>query len=62
MVNVLRVYPELFINFIPRLGGMHLFMSFVGCTGVFMANSGLDQVMNEAFGDVVNILTGKKFP
>ena len=33
MVNVLWVYPELFINFISCLGGIHLLMSFVGCIG-----------------------------
>ena len=31
MINVTWVYPELFLNFIPRLGGMHMLMSFVGC-------------------------------
>jgi len=40
MVNVMWVHPELFPNFYPRLGGMHMLMSFVVCAGVLMANSG----------------------
>ena len=31
MVNITWVYPETFLKFIPRLGGMHWLMSFVGC-------------------------------
>ena len=52
MVNVSWVYPELFLNFIPRLGGMHMLMSFVGCVGTLMANSGLEDVLKCAFGSV----------
>ena len=40
MVNVTWVYPELFLNFIPRFGGMHMLMSFVGRVWTFIANSG----------------------
>ena len=50
MVNVTWVYPELFLSFIPRLGGMHMLMSFVSCVGTFMANSGLEDVLESAFG------------
>ena len=42
-VNVMWVYPTLFSEFIPRLGGM--FMSFVGFVGMLMANSGLEEIM-----------------
>ena len=61
MVNVTWVYPELFLNFIPRLGGMHMLMSFVGCVGTLMANSGLEDVLKSAFGGVSHMLTGKNF-
>jgi hypothetical protein len=62
MVNVVWVYPEIFSNFVPRLGGMHMLMSFVGCIGVLMANSGLEEIMKAAFGGVARMLTGKKYP
>jgi hypothetical protein len=62
MVDVMWIYPELFCNFIPRLGGMHLLMSFVGCVGVLMANSGLEEVLKAAFGGVARMLTGNNNP
>ena len=39
LVNIKWVYPDKFKNFIPRLGGMHFLMSFIGCCGTLMANS-----------------------
>ena len=62
MVNVIWANPETFANFIPRLGGMHMLMSFVGCVGSLMANSGLEEIMKSAFGGVPRLLSGKKFP
>ena len=62
MVNVLWVHPELFPNFFPRLRGMHMSMNFVGCIGVLMANSGLEEVLKAAFGGEARMLTGKNFP
>ena len=62
MVNVLWVHPEMFPNFIPRLGGMHLLMSFVGCVGTLMTSSGLEEVLKSAFGGVPSMLTRKNFP
>ena len=53
-VNVVWVYPTLFSEFIPRLGGMHMLM--------LMANSGLEDIMKEAFAGVPRMLTGNKFP
>ena len=61
-VNVKWVYPERFTQFIPRLGGMHTLMSFIGCVGNLMAESGLEDVMKSAFGGVAHMLGGKKFP
>ena len=58
MVNVLWVHPELFPNFFPCLGGMHMLMSCVGCIGVLMANTGLEEVLKAAFGGVARMLTG----
>ena len=45
MLKVLWALPETFPNFIPRLGGMHMLMSYVGCVGNLMTNSGLEEVL-----------------
>ena len=62
-VNVMWVYPDLFKDFVtlPRLGGMHTLMSFIGAVGTVMSNSGLEEVMNSAFAGVPKMLSGKKF-
>ena len=57
MVNVLWVHPQLFPNFYPKLGGMHMLMSFVGFVSVLMVNSGLEEVMKAAFGGVPKMLS-----
>ena len=41
---------------------MHWVMSFVGCIGKLMANSGLEKLMSSAFAGVNKMLLGKKFP
>ena len=61
-VHVLWVYPEKFPNFIPRLGGMHTLMSFIGAVGTLMCNSGLEEILQSAFGGVPKMLSGKRFP
>ena len=47
---------------VPRLGGMHWLMSFIGCVGVRMDNSGLVSWLHSAFAIVPKMMTGKKFP
>ena len=37
-------------------------MSFIGCVGNLMQNSGLEAVMKSAFGGVPKMLSGKNFP
>ena len=49
-------------HLIPRLGGMHWLMSFIGCVGVLMENSGLAPWLKSAFASVQKMLIGKKFP
>ena len=61
-VNITWVYPELFINFKPRLGGMHTLMGFIASVGTLMDNTGLTEIMQTAFGGVPKMLSGKKFP
>ena len=61
-VNITWVYPELFINFKPRLGGMHTLMGFIASVGTLMNNTGLTEIMQTAFGGVPKMLSGKKFP
>ena len=57
VVHITWVYNELFLNFIPRLGGMHTLMSFLGSIGTLMADTGLEPIMNAAFGGVPKMLT-----
>ena len=56
------IYHELAIDFIPRLGGMHWLMSFVGSIGTLMMNSGLEDILKKAFASVSKMLAGKMFP
>ena len=61
-VNVMWENQVLYGNIYLRLGGMHLLMSYVGCIGSLMAGSGIVEVLSEAFGGVLKMLTGKKYP
>jgi hypothetical protein len=61
-VHVLWENQAMFSNFYLRLGGMHLLMSYVGCIGSLMADSGIVEVLGVAFGGVLKMLSGKKFP
>ena len=44
-----------------RLGGLHIMMSFLGCVGHIMAQSGLQELLGTIYADnaVVHMLTGK---
>ena len=59
---ILWTYETRFTNFVPRIGGLHWVMSFVGCISVLMRNIGLLSWLNSAFGRAEKMLTGKKFP
>ena len=62
MVDITWVYPDMFSLFIPRLGGMHLMMSYIGSVGALMSSSGLEEILSSSFGGVAKMLSGKKFP
>ena len=62
VVHVTWVHPNRFMNFIPRLGGMHTLMNFIGAVGSLMADTGLETILLSAFGGVGSMLSGKKFP
>ena len=47
-------------GFYATLGGM--LVSFVGCVGTLMSNTGLAEVMTSAFGGVDKMLKGKNNP
>lgn len=51
-VEVQWVHPNLFPNQIPRLGGMHMLMSFLGAIGTLMAETGPPQILESVFGGV----------
>ena len=48
--------------FVPRLGGMHWLMSFIGSVGELMAGSGLKEILSSASAGSDKMLQGKKFP
>ena len=52
----------MFPKFLPRLGGMHMRMSFVVAVGCLMSGSGLEEVLQSAFAGVKKLLSEKKFP
>ncbi|KAG1656584.1 hypothetical protein GQR58_023837 [Nymphon striatum] len=54
--------PAELSNVYLRLGGMHLLMSYCGCIGTLMADTGIVDVLSAAFGGVLKMLTGKKYP
>ena len=60
LVDIKWAYPDRFRHFIPRLGGMHLLMSFIGCTGSLIV--GLEEILKKTFAGVKKMLTGKKYP
>ena len=41
---------------------MHLLMSYCGCIGTLMADTGIVEILSVAFGGVLTMLSGKKFP
>ena len=61
-VFVTWVYQERFSLLIPRLGGMHLLMSFIVSVGGLMTDSGLEEILNSSFGGAPNMLAGKRLP
>ena len=60
LVDIKWAYPEQFSTFILRLGGMHFLMSFIGCIGTLMANSGLEDLLKKGFSGVQKMLKGGK--
>ena len=61
-LDIIWSNPEKWSTFFVRLGGMHMLMSFIGCVGMLMTNSGLTALLKSAFSGVEKMLTGKKFP
>ena len=59
-VGIKWVYQDRFLNVIPRLGGIHFLMSFIGSARTLMVNTGLEEVLKAAFGGVSHMLSGKK--
>ena len=62
MVDIVWSNPTRWQLFVPRIGGMHWIMNFVGCVGKLMEGSGLNKFMSSAFAGVEKMLIGKKFP
>ena len=62
VVDIKWAYPDKFSTLFPRLGGMHMLMSFIGSIGSIMEETGLSEVLSSVFGGVPKMLIGKKFP
>ena len=62
LVDIRWAYPDQFRHFTPRLGGMHLLMSFIGWIGSLISNSGLEEILKKTFAGLEKMLTGKKYP
>ena len=60
MVDIIWVYPSMFKNFTPRLGGMHWLMSFVGSVGMLMSNTGVEEVLQKRFAGVLSLAYRQK--
>ena len=58
-VNIVWAEQNTFSMFVPRLGGMHMIMSFVGAVGTLMRGSGLEEILKSSFGGVPKLLSGK---
>ena len=53
--------PTQLRNIYLRLGGTHLIMSYCGCIGTLVAETGIVEMLSVAFGGVLKILSGKKY-
>ena len=62
LIDIKWELREKFKNLIPRLGGMHLLMSFIGCCSTLMTKSGLSYLLRSTFGSVDKMLLAKNFP
>ena len=49
-LHVKWTYQNMFSDVIPCLGDMHFLMSFIGCIGTLMENSGLEESLGDLFG------------
>ena len=61
MVHVKWVNPKLFEASIPKPGGIHMLMSFVGCVETLITDTGLKEILESAL-QVCQNLSRKNFP
>ncbi len=62
VVNIVWADKGQFAKCVPRLGGMHMLMSFIGAVGILMGGSGLEDILKSTFAGVPKLLSGKRFP
>ena len=53
--------PNTASNIQPRLGGMHLLMSYCGSVGTLLVRTGIQEILTTAFVGALKMLTGKKY-
>jgi hypothetical protein len=61
-VHVSCVEQDLFPQFVPRLGGMHMMMSFVGAVGFLMSGTGLEDILKSTLLVFPNFCQVRSFP
>ena len=61
VLDIMSADRSRWMFFVPRLGGMHWLMSFIGSIGALMAGSGLKEILSSAFAGLDKMLLGKKF-
>ena len=54
--------PDRWTHVIVCPGGMHTIMSFIGCIGTLMCNSGLEELLSTAFKGITHMMTEKAWP
>ena len=60
--SILWHNTELAKDFFLWLGGMHFLMSYIASIDVLMAETGMKEFLEKAFGRVTKMLTFKKYP
>ena len=61
LLDIVWTDRDRWVFFVPRLGGMHRLMSFIGSVGVLMSGSGLKEILSSTFAGAEKMLLGKKF-
>ena len=62
VLDIMWADRDRWMLFVPRLGGMHWLMTFIGSVGALMAGSGLKEILSSTFAVSDKMLQEKIFP